>query len=196
LFQLFFFEKLKIICKITYLLVPYLHINFNIVEEEQEMNINKIVVCVFFMVTSAMLSAMELENKSQALSKSQSRNSPGLMEYVGSCLTSGYNTVNNYLSDEAAFMKLGWPISNLDAQKELKETLRIYHKVNNAVKDNKFYDDFENDYTTINNRQYYCQRVLKALPKHPQAVALALFCLQHHKPAMNFFDLTRFGTFV
>ncbi len=159
------------------------------------MSINKTIVYLFAMAISVTLSAMELQN-SQELTTSQSRQSPGLMQYVGSCLSSSYNTVNNYLSDEAAFIKLGWPPSNIDAQKELKDTLIIYQKVNNAVQNNLFYQEFENDYITINNRQGYCQRVLKALSKHPQAVELALFCLKHHKPAMNFFDLTRFGTFV
>jgi hypothetical protein len=159
------------------------------------MKINKVMVYVFFIMTTATLSAMELE-KSKKMNESPSRNSPGLFEYIGNCAVSGYNTVNNYLSEEAAFKKLGWPPSDVVAQKELKDTLAIYQKFNNAAKNNQMYAEFENDNETINNRRYYCQQVLTALHRHPQAVELALFCLQHHKPAMNFFDLTRFGTFV
>jgi hypothetical protein len=161
------------------------------------MNINKKIVSSFVIIMSAMLCAMEEKLvQSQELIRSQSRNSPSLMEYMGSCITSTYNTVNNYISDDAAFIKLGWPTTNTVAQQELKDTLIIQHKVNNAIKDNKYYDEFDKDYITLNNRQYYCQRVLKVLPKHPQAVALALFCLQHHRTVMHSFDLKRFVKFV
>ena len=157
----------------------------------------------FLIAMSAVsLGAMEQQlEKSQEFKKSQplpivKKQSPSLLEYASSCMGSCYSTVTNYVSDEAAFKKLGWPPLDEIAIQELAMTKEIYNKVTDAVENNQPYDDFLKDYNTINNRQYYCQRVLQALPSHPQAVELALFCLTHHSPAMHSFDLTRFGFFL
>lgn len=169
----------------------------------------KKVMSIFLMVTNARVCAMEEKlvssqelRTSQELKTSQSL-SPYTFSFSLPTLTNLSNGVNsliatatNYLSDDAAFIKLGWPSSNEQAQQELKNTQETYKRVTDSLQNNVRHDDFVKDYEFLNRRQYYCQRVLQALPHHPKGLELAIFCLQHHRSVMNSFDLTRFWVFV
>jgi len=105
-------------------------------------------------------------------------------------------TVNNYVWDDSAFKKLGWPESDESARQELRKTQEIYQKVNDALKTRVYYETFLQDCDSITRRHEYCQRVLIVLENHPRGVDLALFCLTNHRQAMNQFDITRFLVFV
>jgi hypothetical protein len=194
-------------------LVPYLHIHFNIVEKEQYMNINKVMVYVFFIVISSTLSAMELEKKLEDVKKSRPRDiinrpsensSPAYsLSFSLPTITNVINganslvtTVNNYWYPSEALKKLGWPEGDTLAQQELKISQDLYKKVTESLEKRETYNGFSEDCDRINRRQGYCQRALQELPNCPQGVQLALFCLKYHRAAMNSFDLTRFLIFV
>lgn len=168
----------------------------------------------FVIVMSATLCAMEKQlEKSQELHKSESweiinksaseDSPPYTLSFslpTAKDLLNGVNsitaTVNNYMYDTEAFKKLGWPIDDIIAKQELEKTQEIYKRVNESLQNRTTYSDFMKDYDFINRRQAYCQRVLQALPNHPQGVVLALFCLKNHRAAMHSFDLIRFLVFI
>lgn len=178
------------------------------------MSINKVIVYGFFVVMSAALYAMEEKlERSQELKKSQSLAmvnkssdvsvSPYTLSFslptfttISNSVSSLTATVNNYWYDTEAFKKLGWPKDDILAQQELEKTQEVYRRMTESLQNRVTYNDFMEDYNFINRRQQYCQRVLQALPNCPQGVELALFCLKHHRAAMNSFDLTRFLIFV
>lgn len=106
------------------------------------------------------------------------------------------NTVTNFASDYYAFRKLGWPPSDFIAQEELKKSKELYARVNDSIQTHSTYEALLSDYNAITRRNAVCQRVLLALDNYPDALNLALFCIQHHRPVMNDFDISRFLAFV
>lgn len=174
-----------------------------------------------FLVISSVVIAMEGNKKQESLQKNDSspiaivqksssipllqKSSPDTSGYTLSLptltslsnnLNSLRNTVNNYVWDDSAFKKIGWPLSDEFAQQQLIETQNVYTRMNNHLKTGIMYDEFKNDSDAISRRNGYLQRVLYALENHPQGVELALFCLEHHEQVMNTFDKTRFLLFV
>jgi hypothetical protein len=167
---------------------------------------NKIIVIGFFVLLNTLSVAME-KTEPLAISSSASEQSlsgfyipiPSFSDAYGavaSSLESFKNTVTNSISDDAAFKKLGWPLLDAIAQQELQTSKSLYKRVNEAIQNRTDYPTFLEDCGFINRRNLYCQRVLQALPTHPDAVNLALFCMQHHKSVMNDFDKSRFLLFV
>jgi len=179
------------------------------------MKINKVMVYVFCIVTSATLSAMELE-KSQGEKRSLPRDimnraaesssraysfsfSLPTLSGVGNSVNSAINTFNNYWYDEEAFKKLGWPEHDQTAQQELANTLQIYKRVNDYFVTRKAYIDLIEDRRVIGRRSDYLRRVLEKLPEIPkrsEALDLATFCLNNHSQAMNDFIKSDFLLFI
>jgi len=115
--------------------------------------------------------------------------------FVASGFDSIKNTVNNRLWDESAFKKLGWPLADKEAKKELKTTQKIYKRLEEYFSTHIMYDKFDEDDKAVERREYYCQRVWEALPHHPEAINLALFCMENHQFAMVY-RLKRFKVFL
>ncbi len=143
------------------------------------------------------------ENRHSALSLSPTSQSPvenvyvvgvptwtGFTNYVSNSWGSFTQTVKNRASDDAAFAKLGWPLSDPVAQNELKKTLDKY---GNVVKE-PIFELRCKDLDTIGNRVSYVIRVYKSLyPTEssygkcmPRAdgVALVKHCMKHHLGVM------------
>ena len=113
------------------------------------------------------------------------------------------NTVTNYLWDDAAFVKLGWPMSNESAKQELKKTHDLYKKIITALHQNSSYEillkNNEEDFKALNRRYEYCQRALNAFPSQPdsaEAVAFAQFCLRYHQQFIEYITTFRYGHFL
>lgn len=115
---------------------------------------------------------------------------------VASSWDSLKNTVNNKMFDESAFKKLGWPVNDPTAQRELERSTAIYNRVNVALKKRDFYTEFAQDCDIINRRILVCQRALNAFEAHPDGVKLALHCIKHHHYILTPYDLTKFMSFV
>jgi hypothetical protein len=179
------------------------------------MNINKVMISVFFIVINSMACAMELEKSQDVkrtrpkdiVNRSAESSSPAYslsfgVPSVASLLngaSSLVTTFNNYWYDEEAFKKLGWPENDEVAQGELVKTLAIYDRVNAYFQTRKAYIDLVEDRRAIGRRYGYCQRVLETLPQIPkraEALELATFCLKYHSQAMNDFIKSDFLLFV
>lgn len=122
-------------------------------------------------------------------------------DYVASSLGSLSTTVMNQISDEAAFKKLGWPLSDQIAREELEKSKVLYERYNKSFKSYDEYFEYANDANAINRRTHYCQRVIWALhkntiPNHADRPKLALHCLQYHKQVLNDFDKSQFLFFI
>jgi hypothetical protein len=110
-------------------------------------------------------------------------------------LSSAATTVTNKVSDHAAFAKLGFPPSAVN-NAELLKCKAIQKRHAQAIIDGKADEEFFSDAAYLNRRQEYVKRAINALPTYPQAVELAIFCLNNHQQVMNSFDIARMVTFV
>jgi len=183
------------------------------------MNIgNTIIISSFFIISTLSLAMETALSKSQSmpinngLPSGQPYNSylnlgtflagfNHLSDCVASSLDSLSNTITNQISDEAAFRKLGWPLSDEIARQELEKSTLLYKRHNDSFKVFDEYFEYTNDCNAINRRTQYCQRVLWALYNntilnHADRPKLALHCLQHHKQVLNDFDKSKFLFFV
>jgi hypothetical protein len=161
------------------------------------MNIdNKIILSGLLVLNTAVVA---MEKPLVTLSKSSGQSS-GLTSYLSGYVTSSFdsitNTITNTMSDYAAFRKLGWPPSDEVAMQELEKSKIIYTRVNESIQKQIHYEVFLEDCNAITRRTVICQRVLLALDSYPDALNLALFCIQYHRRVMNEFDLSRFLAFV
>lgn len=164
---------------------------------------NKIITTLFFITITTNIFAMERSQPLAIPDKSSpepySFYIPTLADTytsVTNSLDSLKNTVTNFASDYYAFRKLGWPPSDLIAQEELKKSKELYARVNNSIQTHSTHETLPSDYNAITRRNAVCQRVLLALDNYPDALNLALFCIQYHRPVMNDFDISRFLAFV
>jgi hypothetical protein len=157
---------------------------------------NKIILSGLLVLNTAVVA---MEKPLATLSKSSGQSS-GLTSYLSGYVTSSFdsitNTITNTMSDYAAFRKLGWPPSDEVAMQELEKSKIIYTRVNESIQKQSHYEAFLEDCNAITRRTVICQRVLLALDSYPDALNLALFCIQHHRRVMNEFDLSRFLAFV
>lgn len=165
---------------------------------EKRMSIgNKINLSGLLVIITTVASAME-----QRPLAIPSKSSPevGLSAYLYDKVSGSFdslsNTVTNACSDYAAFKKLGWPPSDPVAQQELERSKAIYEKVNKSIQTQILHETFLEDCNAITRRNAICQRVLVALDNYPDAINLALFCINHHRRILNEFDLSRFLAFV
>lgn len=158
------------------------------------------VISGFLALITALSSAMDQEQPFAILSKSLPEQQLGLSSYLYGCVSGSFdslsNTIVNTVSDSAAFRKLGWPPSDALAQQELEKSKVIYKRVNDSIQTQISYSAFLDDCTAITRRNTICQRVLVALDNYPDALNLALFCMQHHRQVLNEFDFLRFLAFV
>lgn len=189
-----------------FFLVRFVDLFYNIYLLEKEMSIaTKLLLSYCLVIMSNITLAMNEEKKvSSAITISGDSSLGQFVEYssyvsgwVSNSFDSLKTTVNNFVYDDAAFKKLGWPKNDIEAQQELAKSNEIYIRVNNFLKNNQSYPEYEEDCNAINRRTQYCQRVLVALnnntiPKDSDRVSLALHCLKHHKQVLNDFDKSKF----
>src|SRR5438128_7995407 len=176
------------------------NINFiDITILEKRMSIgNKINLSGLLVIITTAASAME--QQPLAIAGKSSSPEVGLSSYLYGCVSNSLDslssTVINTCSDYAAFRKLGWPPLDLIAQQELEKSKTMYERVNKSIQTQISYPTFLDDCNAITRRNAICQRVLVALDNYPDALNLALFCIQHHRRILNEFDLSRFLAFV
>lgn len=168
---------------------------------------NRIIMSGILLLTATVSSAMEKQledsqglKKSRALAITKPLPDPGLSSYLYGCVSGSFdslsNTIANTVSDYSAFKKLGWPTSDEFAQQESVKCDAMYTRVNDSIQKQISYPTFLEDCAAITRRSAICQRVLLVLDSYPDALNLALFCIQYHRRVMNEFDLSRFLAFV
>lgn len=163
---------------------------------------NKINLSGLLVIITTAASAMEQPPLpiARAIPSKSSPEQNGFSSYLYGCVSNSFDslssTVINTCSDYAAFRKLGWPPLDLIAQQELEKSKAMYERVNKSIRTQVSYPTFLEDCNAITRRNAICQRVLVALDNYPDALNLALFCIQHHRRILNEFDLSRFLAFV
>ncbi len=114
----------------------------------------------------------------------------GMANFVSSKVASATETFNNAASNDAAFRKLGYPVSDPIAQLELTKSLGKY----NTIAKEPIFELRCKDLETIGNRVNYLIRVYKCLyptettygkclPR-PDGVLLVEHCMEHHLSVM------------
>ena len=93
---------------------------------------------------------------------------------------SAYETVKNELSDDKAFLKLGWPINNSSAREQLIKTLSRYDKVLLADTEQERIDAV---YFVL-RRTFYLVRAFLALQSRSDGAPFATHLILYHKRAM------------
>jgi hypothetical protein len=110
---------------------------------------------------------------------------------------SAYVTATNYISNDAALAKLGYPPTNDVNNAELAKSIAILQRHRQDIAANNIISaDFKNDADFINRRQGYIQRALTLLLDRQDGVELAAFCLKNYQSVMNSFEIARFFNFV
>jgi hypothetical protein len=182
---------------------------------------NASTLCILFFMTINSCT-YTMESPSDAMSGSMSNSPSGLTELLlyyaptkeslasayeaGSklavsvyenALIPAYNTVTIEANDNIAFIKLGYPITNLEAQKELRKNLENYTdycKLKKQLLDKK--RDYKNDtvrqqydllYQFMIRRQKFVERAANSLPFRLDGIKLARHCLKYHcfEPVMT-----------
>jgi hypothetical protein len=121
----------------------------------------------------------------------------GICEYAASSLKSFTETVNNKLSDEAAFKKLGWPRSDTKAEAELQTCINNYEFFEKLISNLEYSStEYSNLESYINRRREYLKRVMVALPTFINSIEFATHCLEFHLRIMHGFEEKFFRTFL
>jgi hypothetical protein len=153
------------------------------------------------LVTTAFLASEKNVQKEQSYIEYISGNLAGGLVSLGKNLDSLKNTVVNAMSDDAAFLKLGWPTDNQIAKQELQKCKEIYARYDASSKKCEISMEHKEDCAFIERRTSYCKRVLSALqnntiPNCADRPKLALHCLTHHEKVLNQFDKETFFKIV
>ena len=174
---------------------------------------NKTALLIFFVMMSSCAYSMDTENKiiSESIDSEEEpflAFSGSLMNYVPtSMLWNAYNkltttaeslyiTTKIQLSDDIAFIKLGYPIDNTEAQNELKNVLKNYKAYRGLIKssadikaayhtDPTVRDDFLRLKNYVARRQTFVERAAESLPNRIDGELLAKHCLEYHKLVMS-----------
>ena len=165
--------------------------------------ISRVIISSFLGLVVTMSWAMEKQQETpvQSLSFYCSGILATGLEIAAGSFDSLKNTVVNALSDEAAFLKLGWPENNNSSRQELEKCKLIYLRHNEQSKNGQKYEEYHNDCAFINRRSQYCQRALNAILNNTithslDRVTLALHCLKYHQQVLNDFTKSSFVYFV
>ena len=162
---------------------------------------SKVIMGSFLASVIATALASENDQNNQSYAEYISSNLAGGLVCLGKNLDSLKNTMVNAISDDAAFLKLGWPPQNQTAQQELQKCKEVYARYDGLSKKCEVSIQYKEDCAFIERRTSYCKRVLSAL--HNNTVLncadrpkLALHCLTHHEKVLNQFDKETFFEIV
>ncbi len=131
----------------------------------------------------------------------QSVSSMELTAYVSGFITTNATslvaTATNYLSDDAAFAKLGFPDDNAKNKAELAKFFTVKKRHREEILSNKVTsENFANDLQFLERRRGYCYRLVNAVSTHAEGIKLAFFAVQNYLSVMNEFDKMRLTTFI
>jgi hypothetical protein len=111
--------------------------------------------------------------------------------------TSLVTTVTNYMSDDAAFAKLGFPPKGAVNEAELAKYKGVIVRHNNDTLNNAWSSEqFKNDVAFLNRRQGYVKRAVEALENYADGFNLATFILTNYNDVMTTFEKTRVAQFL
>jgi len=116
--------------------------------------------------------------------------------HVDSQYVSAVNTVNNYISDDAGLLKVGYPPTTEQACKELSKWQEISHRYLKAITAYQKYPGFENDKAFVGRRESFIKRAIALVPNRTDGVDIAHWCLKHFQLVMNQFDQAILATFI
>ena len=106
-----------------------------------------------------------------------------------------YATGANYINDDCALAKLGYPSSSVN-DTELKKYEAIKERFLSDIVKNVRGEFFAADAQFIGRRQGYVQRAVGMIPNRGDGLELAFFCLHNYKAVMNFFDVAILCRFI
>ena len=114
--------------------------------------------------------------------------------HVDSQYVSVVNTFKNYVSDDAALLKLGYPPKQ--ENRELAKWQDISKRYFTATLNNTKYKNIEEEAAYVGRREQYVKRAINFVSNRTDGDQIAHWCLQHFTLVINKLDQARLATYI